>query len=487
MLSHLPIGVILLLAMSFHASSFGAASTATPIKHVIIIMQENHSFDNYFGTYPTANGTLVNDITSQLQKVDGIPNGVCLPYGASCLSPYPANEDNTPNPVEGQLVYEKDYNNGKVDGFPRNSGPQSMAYFNYFQVAAYWDYAEEYGLGDNYYATVMSTTTPNRLLLFAGDTPVSQNYGPPPYVQYGDTVLNQLSARDISWGYFDSLKSSDQVSNLYPIKYLTGIGPEALAHVQDLSAFSQSLSRGEGLPSVSFVMTLAQTEFDEVPPENVTAGELWTVSVVNEVMESAYWDSSAVFITWDEGGGYYDHVLPPHNLTIDHGFDNSLHGYGQRVGLLVISPYSKENYVSRTLLNHMSLLRFIDANWNLPSLNENVANSNNLLDFFEFSQPSRPPIILGTNGLFSARNYPIAIQIPFSQLPYSRTGSLEQGSSQTPSATPIFTIEIAVAVVATFVVLAIAVKIASRQRSTRHRSRLNQKHVRQSAISSPEI
>ncbi len=464
---HFPIGVILLLAMSFHANSLSAAPTATPIKHVVIIMQENHSFDNYFGTYPTANGTLVNDITSQLQKVDGIPNGVCLPYGAGCVSPYPASGDNTANPVEGQLVYEKDYNNGKVDGFPRNSGPQSMAYFNYLQVAAYWDYAEEYGLGDNYYASVMSTTTPNRLMLFAGDTPVSQNYGPPPYVSYGDTILKQLSAHDISWGYFDSLKPSYQASNLYPINYLTGISPAANAHVQDLSALSQALSKGEGLPSVSFVMTLVQTDFDEHPPENVTTGELWVVSVVNAVMESTYWDSSAVFITWDEGGGYYDHVPPPHNLTIDHGFDNPLQGYGQRVPLLVISPYSKENSMSRTLLNHMSLLRFIDDNWNLPSLNENVANSNNLLDFFEFSQPPRPPIILGTDGLFSARSYPVPIQIPFSQLPYSRTGSLKQGNSETPSTTPIFTIEIAVAVGAAFVVFAIAVKIAGRQRFTR--------------------
>jgi phospholipase C len=373
----------------------------------------------------------------------------------------------TTNPVEGQLVYENDYNNGKVDGFARNSGLQSMAYFDYHQIAAYWDYAEEYGLGDNYFASVLSTTTPNRLVLFSGDTPVSDNYGPPPYIPYSETILSQLTAHGISWGYFDSLKPSDQAGNLYPINHISGLTAEALTQVHDLSTFFQALSKGAALPSVSFVMTLAETDFDEHPPENVTAGELWTVSVVNAVMKSSYWDSAAIFITWDEGGGYYDHVPPPLNLTIDHGFDRPLHGYGQRVPLLVVSPYAKENYVSRTLLNHMSLLRFIDHNWDLPAVNENVAKSNNLLDFFEFSQPPRPPEILGTSGPFSAWNYPIPIQIPFDQLPYPRTGSWEQGEIPAPSARPIYTIEIATVVVAAFVLLAIAAKMRDRYKFAR--------------------
>src|SRR5208337_988231 len=151
---------------------------------------------------------------------------------------------------------------------------------------------------------------------------------------------------------------------------------------------------------------------DEHPPSNVTAGELWTVSVVNAVMCSNYWQSSVIFIAYDEAGGYYDHVSPPQVLEINHGFDRPLHGYGERVPLLVISPYARENYVSETLLNHMSILRFIDYNWNLIPLNGNVAKSNNMLDFFNFTQIPRTPIVLDNQGPYSAQSYPIPLQSP---------------------------------------------------------------------------
>ncbi|HXZ89615.1 MAG TPA: alkaline phosphatase family protein, partial [Candidatus Dormibacteraeota bacterium] len=104
-------------------------------------------------------------------------------------------------------------------------------------------------------------------------------------------------------------------------------------------------------------------------------------------------------------------------------FQMPLQGYGQRVPFLVISPYGKEDYVSNTLLNHMSILRFIEYNWNLPPLNQNVADSNNLLDFFYFDGPPRAPIILKSGGPYSTNLFPAPIQIPFDQLPYSRNDS----------------------------------------------------------------
>ena len=399
-----------LLSGLISSSSPMLNETVTPIKHVIVIMQENHSFDNYFGTYPTANGTLVGDIVSRIHRVNGLPNNVCLPYGRACLSPYPALAVSTENPGEGRDVYEQDYNNGKMDGFPTNSGSQSMAYFDYRQIPAYWDYAEEYGLADNYFSSALTTTTPNRLLLLSGDTPVSSNYGPPPYATYNQTILGQLSTNNITWGYFDYLQPFGDLSKVYPINYISGINQAGLHNVQDISLFFTILSEGKNLPSVSFVNALGFRNLDEHPPTNVTAGELWTVSVVNAVMCSDYWRSSVIFIAYDEAGGYYDHVPPPQVLQINHGFDRPLHGYGERVPLLVISPYAKENYVSETLLNHMSLLRFIDYNWNLFPLNENVAKSNNMLDFFNFTQTTRSPIVLSSQGPYSARSYPIPLQ-----------------------------------------------------------------------------
>jgi phospholipase C len=450
---------MLLLSSPFVVDAHSLQTTLTPIQHVIIIMQENHSFDNYFGTYPTANGTLVTKITSTLEPVNGIPQGICLSDGISCISPYHASGSNTVNPFEGQFVYQDDVNGGKMDGFALSSGPQSMAYFDFRQIPAYWDYAEEYGIADNYFASVLSTTTPNRLMLLSGDSVVPSNSGPPPYIPYDQTIFDQLTSNGVSWGYFDTLGAYGDPSNVFPLNYISGIDPSSLSNIQDISTFFSDLSSGTGLPEVSFVSSLGSPRFDEHPPNNVTQGEMWTVSVVNSVMQSIYWNTSVIFVTWDEGGGYYDHVPPPQRLQIDHGFSSPLNGYGQRVPLLVISPYSKENYVSETELNHLSLLLFLESNWNLLPLNSNVANSNNLLDFFDFKSAPRAPIILSSNGTYSYLSYPIPLQIPLDQLPYSRTGSSSEQSSPFDALIPNLPVAIlALLVASTIFVLSIRIR-----------------------------
>ncbi|MDA4129940.1 MAG: acid phosphatase, partial [Thaumarchaeota archaeon] len=347
-LATLGISLLFLFSPSSFVFAQQSGNSVTPIKHIIIVMQENHSFDNYFGTYPTANGTLSNSITTQLQGVNGIPNGVCLGSGASgCIAPHLANSSSEKDPAEGQLVYEKDVNNGSMNGFVANSGPQSMIYFDYHQIPAYWNYAEEYGLGNNYFASVLSTTLPNRLMLIQGDSQYAfTDLSSPSFfsnlynqmVQSAtSTVFYQLETSGISFGYYDFF-AAPPISPNAPFNLGNSI--------QNISKFYGDLSNGANLPSVSFVTSLESHGYDELPPNNVTKGEQWTVSVVNAVESSSYWNSSAIFLTWDEGGGYYDHVAPPKVLTIDHGFTTPLVGYGQRVPLLVISPYSKENYVS---------------------------------------------------------------------------------------------------------------------------------------------
>ncbi len=306
---------LLLLLPSIPSSAQSAGNAVTPIKHIIVVMQENHSFDNYFGTYPTANGSLDNNVIAmQLQGVNGIPNGVCLSSGNSsgCIAPQLASGAVVPNPVEGQIVYEKDVNNGSMNGFVANSGPQSMKYFDYHELPAYWDYAEEYGLGDNYFASVLSMTLPNRLMAIEGDSQFANTDLSSPtffsdlYTQLErsatSTIFYQLAASGISWGYFDYFKTPPVNSNT----------PFDLgASIKSVSAFYGDLANGSNLPAVSFVSSLGSGGYDELAPNNVTSGELWTVSVVNAVEQSAYWSTSAIFVTWDEGGGFYDHVAPP--------------------------------------------------------------------------------------------------------------------------------------------------------------------------------
>jgi len=336
------------------------------------------------------------------------------------------------NPTEGQLVYEKDYqNNGTV--FPNNSGVQSMVYFDYHSVPAYWDYAEEYGLADNYFSPVLTQSNPNRLALLTGDSPVSSDNGPPPHVSYNESLMSQLDGIGVSWGYFDYVKVNGSQSNLHPLNYISGLGQQAANKIQDLSSFYKDLASGTGLPNVSFVNSLSNKTYDEHPPSNPTTGERWVVSVVNKVMGSSYWSSTAIFITWDEGGGFYDHVIPPLEFTIDHGFKSPLLGFGQRIPLLVISPYSEEARVSNTLLSHLSLTHFIEYNWNLPPLNANVASSNLPLDFFNFSQPLRLPLILGTSGPDSMSTYPIPLQVLLSQ----SSSQTSQGSNTGQTVIPL--------------------------------------------------
>ncbi len=400
-------------------------SQATPVQHIVIIMQENHSFDNYFGTYPTANGTLVDNITSRLTPVNGIPEGVCLTYNTGCISPHLATSPYPDNPVEGQSAYEADYPPGP--GFPLSSGPESMVYFDYHVIPAYWDYAEEYALADNYYAAVLGTTTPNRLMSLTGDTPVSANYGPPPFLGFNDTIFSQLAQAGVSWGYYDFTGSITNTESTYPLNYINGL-ENYRNNIMDVSSLLSTLASNKGLPNVSFVNFLGQDGQDEHPPFSLGAGEMQTVSIVNAVMQSGFWNSTAIFITYDEGGGFYDHVVPPQLYTVDHGFDSPLLGPGQRVPLLVISPYSRLNYVSHVQMDHLSLLHFIEYNWGLQPLNPLVSSSNLPLDVFDFSQAPRPPLVLRPepDGQIA---YPMPLQtglrttlppagVPTSALPY---------------------------------------------------------------------
>ncbi len=407
------------LALGVSGQVATATTTATPIKHVIIVMLENHSFDNFFGAYPSGSESSTANplgltVPKNLNELNGTPALLQLPmYNYS-----------TPDPVEGYDTYHNDWDNGKMDGFRSNSGPQSMTYFTSAQLALEWDWAEEYGLGDMYFSSYLSETAPNRLMSLAGETPVKADYGPPPSIPVNESIFYELSQAQISWSYF----IQDVAGNDYPLNFFDGFDSYS-QHVQSWDQFYSDLA-SNSLPEVSWMSPLGGGAYgvDQHPSYNVTAGEVWLLHVVDAVMNSPAWNSTAIFVTYDEGGGYYDHVPPPSLDGIQLGF---------RVPLIVISPFAKENYVSNTVLNHGSLLAFIDYNWRLAPLNGFVADSNIPIDFFDFNSSARAPIVLNESSQF-----PIAPQTPFSNLTYHRTGSssltLAQagGGSTTSGTTP---------------------------------------------------
>jgi phospholipase C len=355
---------------------------------------ENHSFDNIFGVYPGKNYSASLGIETPTNLISG--GSTDLPQ----LVAVPAGNYSTANPRES--VYPEDFDNGKNDGFPRYSGPQSMTYFTSSQLAIEWDWAEQYGLGDNYFSSVLSETTPNRLMSLAGYTPVMSDTGPPPYVPVGSSIFGQLSDGGVSWASYGVDASS------YPMNFFSGIENYS-SHIHGSWGALEADLSGGSLPSVAFVSSLGGAGVDQHPSDNVTYGEVWLLGIVNEVMRSSYWSSSVIFINYDEGGGYYDQVPPPTLAGDQLGF---------RVPLIVISPYSKEGYVSHTEMNHASILGFMEYNWHLAPLNEFVAQSYLTLDFFDFSQRPRSPLELNASSTF-----PMSPQIPFGQLPYARSGS----------------------------------------------------------------
>ena len=399
--------VAVLLAVQVLASSSLASNaeqtTATPIRHVVIIMMENHSFDNIFGLYPTMNKTNPGALTSSIQ----IPNDVLnVSSGvAATLSQVPNGTYWTENPDES--VYSNDWNNGKMNGFASNGGPQSMTYYSSSQLAVEWAWAEEYAIGDMYFSSCLCQTNPNRLFSLAGYAAgLTGDIGPPPYIPANESIFKELNSYGVSWGYYLKDPSADN----FPLDYFYGISDYS-QNLQSWTNFDTSLQRGT-LPSVSWVMPVGggASAVDQHPSYNMTEGEDWLLGVVNNIMSSAYWNSTAIFVTYDEGGGYYDHVPPPIVDGVQLGF---------RVPLFVISPYAKENYVSNTVMNHASILAFIDYNWRLPALNQYVADSGLPLDMFSFdSSSARAPLLLSPNSTF-----PILPQLPFNQLAYQRQGS----------------------------------------------------------------
>ncbi|WP_069807653.1 alkaline phosphatase family protein [Vulcanisaeta thermophila] len=391
--------------------------TKTSIKHVIIIFLENHSFDNIFGVYPS-NGSISNPLITRLS----VPMNLLTMNGSyNFLKPVPIDVFTTRDPNEGYVPYHEDWDYGRMDGWSKGSGPQSLYYFTVDQVSPLWVLAEEYGIADNYFTPVLSESAPNHLYLYAAFSPVIDDYGPPPYIPIQESIFAELCEYHVSWGYYVNPKEPHE---LLSIKYFYGI-KEYMDHVQSWGDFINEVMNGS-LPAVAFVLPDPTTDMG--PPASVLTGEEWLLYIINAVMNSPIWNSTVIFITWDEFGGYYDHVAPP----IING-----EPLGVRVPLIVISPFAKEDYVSHTLLTHASIIAFIDYNWGLPALNYYVASSNVPLDFFYFNY-TRPPISLrgfpipgsiyppyNINVTVSnlVRLYPAEPQIPLDQLPYSRYGS----------------------------------------------------------------
>jgi phospholipase C len=368
----------------------GCGSVATPpedlstIQHTVIIICENHTFDNYFGAFPGADGA-----TSGLMSTDQrIP-----------LSPMPAEyQDQTLCNTWDCALLALD--RGKMDKFDLISGGWSA----YTQASEpempnYWAYARRFVLADHYFTSVHGPSLPNHLFtvaaqsagviddggnLGAGENCDGNSTGTVTVIDANGTrsqhrpcfdlrtLPDSLTEADISWKYY-----AEGGGVLYVIGHLHNS-----PFVASPDQFLTDAETGH-LPAVSWLVPPGPAS--QHPPASVCEGESWTVNVLNALMQGPDWNSTAVFITWDDFGGFYDHVAPP---QVDQ------FGLGPRVPLLIISPYAKSGYVSHTVYDHTSLLKFVETRYHLEPLASRDAQANAMLDSFDFSAPPRPPFFL---------------------------------------------------------------------------------------------
>jgi phospholipase C len=347
-------------------------ATITPsglssIKNVVIVFQENHSFDNYFGTWPGANGTAGKSIC--LPQTKGSARG----GGGGCISPF---HDTNLTPVDMSHAWttaHDDYDGGKMDGFVYSErNKETMGYYNGGDLPRYWKAAQEYVLFDNYFTSVMSESLPNHLYLVAGQAGGITNDTIPATLTF-PPIFEQLDQKGISWKVYSSTSTW-----LQKFAYVQD-SSTARANFLSAARFATDLQAGN-LSQVSWIIGAAGG--DEHPPANIQTGEGYVAdSIVNALGTSKYWDSLALFITYDDFGGFYDHVAPP---QVDQ------YGYGFRVPCLAISPYARQGFVDSTMNDHTSLLRFIEDLHGLTPLSTRDAAANNATEAFDFTSPARP-------------------------------------------------------------------------------------------------
>ena len=385
--------IVMMPVRGVSATAHSQTETTTPIEHLVVVMQQNHTFDNYFGTYPGANGT---------------PPDTCMPISITttnsedCITPFRIGFYPLEDLSHSSSTFEYQYQNGEMSGFVEaltrmnQDGNLTMGYYSEEDIPFYWNLADEFVLFDNYFSSAHTGSITNRMFSISGKP--GAEFNRIPEKGFGDipTIFDKLQERGISWKYY--IKDYDPAlnyRNLQELDYLPPqvqwvplLGfdrflddPDLYSRIVDLEEYYVDLENGT-LPAVSYVLLLGATEH---PLSELTLGQRTTRTMVQMLMQSDVWESSALLITYDDWGGWYDHVSPP---QVDE------YGYGFRVPALLVSAYARQGYIDHTQLDHTSILKFIEENWGIEPLAARDAKANNFLSAFDFTIPPREPMFI---------------------------------------------------------------------------------------------
>jgi phospholipase C len=428
------------------AGAADAASGLALIQHVIIIMQENRSFDHYFGTYPGADGIPLDDAGMF---------AVCVPdpqADGGCVVPFHDAADLNAGGPHGAEDARADIDNGKMDGFieeqesamhnctnlqnPGCAGGgahDAMGYHDFREIPNYWTYADNFVLLDHMFEPNTSWSLPAHLFLLSEWSANCTTAGDPMSCRSDIDLLNSdvtaydyawtdltwlLHRAGVSWKYYLSEGNEPDCENdemdCPPVMQLAAVPgiwnplPQfdtvkedgELGNIVPLDTFYTDLKNGT-LPQVSWVVP--DQVVSEHPPASVSEGQAYVTGLINAVMQSSAWSNCAIFLAWDDWGGFYDHVAPP---VVD------VNGYGLRVPALIISPYARQGYIDHQTLSFDAYAKFIEKRFlddarldpatdgrpdPRPTVRESVSILGALDRDFDFTQRPRAPLILNPN------------------------------------------------------------------------------------------
>jgi len=356
--------------------------TIPQIEHIVVVMLENHSYDDHFGMLGRGDGFRLDKDGRPLHaNPDGKGNLIRSFHMPSTCQLRGA-------PGQNWNASHTAFDGGRNDGFVKGSGPVAMGYWDGADLPFYYGLGRTFPLSDRWFCSVLAQTYPNRRFLTAGTaagivstTPAALTAPPPP----NGTIFDRLHAHGISWrDYYTDLPSAAII-----LETLSEY-PSNFSHI---GQFFTDAAAGT-LPSFCIVDPHFGNESEE-DPQDIRIGERFAAGVINAVMHGPAWPKTLLIWTYDEHGGYYDHVPPPRAVAPDNippdihvppdlpgGYDR----YGFRVPAVIVSPFARRRYVSHRLHDHTSVLKLVETKWNLGALTFRDANADNLLDSVDFDR-----------------------------------------------------------------------------------------------------
>jgi phospholipase C len=373
------------------------------IAHIVVLIMENHSFDNLLGmvSYQVPGRTDVDGLRRRQGKFKDVnPDVEGHPvFAEHAVSPCQLEG----HPSQSWDASHESYDNGRNDGFVKAGGPIAMRFWDKQDLPFTYSLVEHFPIGDRFFCSTLAQTYPNRRFFFTGTASGliatdATTFSTP---AANGTIFDRLDAHKIDFGiYYQNLPSWAIVPGV-----TTPPGRPARQHL--FPQFFTDAAAGK-LPQFTFLDPQYDTTSEE-NPQDIQVGERFVSQVVHALMRAPTWKHTALFITYDEHGGYYDHVPPPPAIKPDSilpmlkpgDAPGAYNRYGFRVPLIVVSPWAKQSYVSHLTQDLTSITAFIEHKWNLPAMTFRDANAHPMTDYFDFRRPAfaKPPRLAAAPSL----------------------------------------------------------------------------------------